>query len=99
MATIKAPAVNVLMTDGTEHTVKLAIADQLQWSRTSRTRKWDTGDELLATIFMAWHALKRSGAYTGTWEAFENDAAWVAEDSEDDGETPEPEDRPTIPAT
>lgn len=99
MAQIKAPRVDVLMSDGTQHTAQLSIPDQIQWSRTSRARGWAPDDELLAQTFMVWHALKRAGVYSGTWEEFsESDAAWIAEHEDDEDEVPGEQD-PTVPAS
>lgn len=100
MAQIKAPRVDVLMSDGTQHTAKLSIPDQIQWSRTSRARGWAPDDEILAQTFMIWHALKRTGTYTDTWEAFsERDAEWVAERDDDDEDEMPSEQDPTDPAS
>lgn len=99
MAQIKAPRVDVLMSDDTQHTAQLSIPDQIQWSRTARARGWAPDDELLAQTFMVWHALKRTGAYSGTWEEFsERDAAWIAEHEDDEDEVPSEQD-PTDPAS
>lgn len=94
--TIKVPSVNVLMQDGTEHyNVRLSIADQLQWSKTCRARGWDKADELAASVFMAWHALHRSGRTDVGYEDFETTVEWIEEqDSEADLDAAE---RPTQP--
>lgn len=100
MTTIKQPRIDVLMSDGEQHEVALSIPDQIQWSRTSRSRGWAPDDELLAQTFMVWHALKRTGAYTGTWEEFsEGDAVWLAEHEDDADEDVQGSDTPTVPAS
>lgn len=102
MAQIAAPRVDVLLANGDQHTAKLTVPDQIQWSRTSRARNWSPDDEILAQTFMVWHALKRSGDYSGSWEEFsERDAEWVAEhDAEDDEDDLEgSEQDPTVPAS
>lgn len=91
---IHVPSVNILMSDGTEHNgVRLSIADQLQWTRTARARRWETDDQMLATIFMAWHALKRRGLTDVEWEDFETAAEWI-EENDPEAEL-EDDERPT----
>lgn len=91
---INVPSVNVLMADGTEHIgVRLSIADQLQWTRTARAHRWESDDQMLATVFMAWHALKRRGLTDVSWEEFETAAEWI-EENEAEAEL-EDDERPT----
>lgn len=100
MTQIKAPRVDVLLANDEQHTAQLMIPDQIQWSRTSRARGWDPSDEILAQTFMVWHALKRQGIYTDTWENFsERDAVWAAEHEETDDEQEASEQDPTDPAS
>lgn len=100
MSQIKAPRVDVLLANGEQHTTALAVPDQIQWSRTARARGWDPQDEMLAQIFMTWHALKRSGAYVAPFEQFsEQDASWIQEHTDDeDAEVPSEQD-PTAPGS
>lgn len=100
MAQIKAPRVDVLLNNGEQHTVQLMIPDQIQWSRTARARGWSPDDEILAQTFMVWHALKRAGLYTDSWEQFsERDAVWAAEHEDDEDEQVPSEQDPTDPAS
>lgn len=97
---ITIPTVDVAMTDGTEHTgVRLSVKQQLQWSRTARARGWPVDDQMLATLFMTWHALHSQDLYQGTWEEFEDAAQWVQENDPEDKAPADAEDRPTIPAS
>lgn len=96
MPNIKAPVVDLLLASGQELTTKITIPDQIQWSRTSRARGWDPKDEFLATLFTAWHSLKRTAQYSGTWEEFsETDAEWIQERKDDDAEDEPTEQDPT----
>ena len=77
MAHITVPVVDALMNDGTEHTVLLNLKARLQWAKTSRARGWDSQDELTGQVFMVWYCMKQTGAFTGTFEEFEDAAAWM----------------------
>lgn len=94
---INRPAVNVAMSDGTDHeNVRLNLTDQVQWSRTARARGWKVDDQIMMLHFMAWHALKRTGLSAVSFEDFQNGAAdWVAEvapDETDEDGTADPAD-------
>lgn len=96
---IKKVLMSVEMNDGTEHeNIRVTVPDQLQWARTARQKGWDPQDQITAGYFMVWHALKRLGLYTGTWEKFSTEDA-VAVDETDDETTVEDEQDPTVPTT
>ncbi|QFG13042.1 tail assembly chaperone [Gordonia phage Schiebs] len=64
---------NIDMTDGTEHrNVAATIADQVAFSTTRARHKWPTmqDDPLLFQNFLAFSALRRTGAFAGGWDDF-----------------------------
>lgn len=78
---------NVEMLDGTEHLdVHTTVADQMAYARTRRTHKWDApqDDPLTFVTFLAFAALRRTGAFTGGWDDFVAQAAAVAETERDE---------------
>ena len=82
------------MVDGTTHVdVPIIGADRLKYSRTAHKHGWPAfganGDVDLWQHFVTWSALARTGAYTGTWDAFGNDVALVVVRTEED-ETVDP---------
>ena len=95
---IKRTLLDIRMTDGTEHeSIPVTVADQIKLSRTSRTHKWDLDNaagQMLASIFLGWHALVRLGLYSGTWEQFEHDAEVVTDHAEADEVDPTRPDQP-----
>ena len=64
---------NIDMVDGTEHRdVVATIADQVLFSTTRAKHKWPSfqDDPLLFQNFLAFAALRRTGAFAGGWDAF-----------------------------
>lgn len=63
--------VHVEMSDGTQHTARILLADRMALERTAKIRKWDMeADAITVNTFSAWAAMKRMGLYTDTYEAF-----------------------------
>lgn len=84
----------VTMTDGIRHEVATVVQDQVKWDMTRHKHKWPTFQEAptLFQNFLAYVAMKRLGLYSGTWDAFQLDAAGVEVIGED--ETDEDPTRP-----
>lgn len=100
MATISAPKVTVLLTDGTEHTVKLTYKAQRQYGRTARTRNWPSADKApdLAIDFMTWFVMAQVDQVLDCkYEEFEDLVEWL--DVVEEELKPGEEDYPTSPAT
>ncbi|MCP2281063.1 hypothetical protein [Nocardia amikacinitolerans] len=79
--------VDVAMLDGTEHLgVQTTVADQMAYARTRRTHKWDSpqDDPITFVNFLAFAALRRTGAFTGGWDEFVAQAAAVSETARDE---------------
>ena len=76
--------------DGTAaEDVRVTLADKLQFERTARVKKWDAQENFFTfAAFVAWHATKREGLHTLTWEQFEVEAldATVKTEGDEDGE-------------
>lgn len=84
---LKAPRINLLMTDGAEHSIKLPLKAQLQYGRTARARHWPTAQDApdQAMAFMAWYALTQiEGIYDFPFEEFEDRCEWLEEQGEED---------------
>lgn len=62
---------NVEMSDGTQHAVRILLADQVRMEGTAKRNKWDLeADQITVNTFVTWAAMKRAGLYTDTYEAF-----------------------------
>lgn len=92
----------VEMADGTQHAQRVLLADKLQLERTSKVRQWDSEKDAITTnVFMAWAALKRTGLYKDTYEAFiGGDCADIFLTTDKPADEPEDDDplNPTQPA-
>lgn len=91
---IQKVTVQVLMVDGTLHTVDTILADQIAFSTTRQKHSWPsaTEDPILFGSFLAFSAMKRQGLFTGSWPEFCDAVAAI------DAEDPSPVD-PTPAAT
>ncbi|NHP18429.1 hypothetical protein G8767_33480 [Rhodococcus sp. IC4_135] len=72
--------VNVEMEDGTVHeNVKTNISDQMKTAAMQRKQKWGSAveDPVSFTNYITFIALYRQGLFTGSWEAFCNEAAAI----------------------
>lgn len=83
----------ITMEDGTTTSVRVTMADSVAYERTARNRGWggitDPTSQVTATCFLIWHALNRTGQFTGTFEEFlEQDIDMPTPTSEDDGLDP-----------
>lgn len=71
--------VTVEMVDGTVHEdVKPILADQTKYSQIRMKHKgWPSpqDDPMLYAAVQSWACLKRTGAYEGSWDQFQNDCA------------------------
>ena len=79
----------VRMLDGTEYPdVLITLADRMKLASHAQTSGWGTlqSDPDRSLAFLAWHALRRTGAVDGTFSAFVLDCETVTapEESEDD---------------
>lgn len=95
MSAIPKLIVHVEMRNGVVHEdVRITGADRIAYEREARKHKdWPgmvDGQSESAIHWAAWHALKRTGRYGGTWEAFEQgdyiDVIADPGDDEDEGE-------------
>lgn len=95
--------VHVEMSDGTQHTGRILLADRLQLERTAKVRKWDMeADGITVNLFSAWCVMKRTGLYTDTYEKFAGgDCIDLFVTNEKPAEEPAEDDplNPTEPAT
>lgn len=64
--------VAVLMADGQVHNVDTILADQIAFSTTRQRHNWPSAqdDPILFGSFLAFSAMKRTGAFSGTWDDF-----------------------------
>ncbi|MBF6483842.1 hypothetical protein IU431_06680 [Nocardia otitidiscaviarum] len=72
--------VSVAMLDGTEHqNIPTIVADEMLYASTRRRLKWDPpqDDPITFNNFMGYAALRRSGAFSGSFDDFERAAAKV----------------------
>lgn len=95
---VTAPVMSVLMTDGTQHDIKIAYRSQLQYARTARVRKWPTAEEApeLAANFMAWFTMCQvMGLYDFKLEEFEEHVEWIVHQEEEEELAPGDDEYPT----
>lgn len=79
--------------DGAEHgPYRINLQDKLQYERTAKARKWDADeDSITSDVFLVWHASKRAGGHTLSFEEFTStmvDAAAQKLEEEDTEDTP-----------
>ena len=76
---LQSPIVRVVMDDGAEWEVQTLNPDLLRWDMTAPKHKWGKAEEvpMLWVTFIAWHASKREGLTSLTWELFQNAAIEV----------------------
>lgn len=73
---MKTSHIDIEMTNGDVHTqVRIVAADRIALENTSRSKGWRFGQSdsthlYQQQVFLGWHALKRTGEYTGTFEDF-----------------------------
>lgn len=82
---------SVELADGTTFDeVRVTVQDKLQYERTARVKKWPEVQSNMFTFgaFVAWHATKREGLHSLSWEDFEKQAvdAMVKTEGEDEGD-------------
>lgn len=88
--TLTAPKLEVVLEDGTQHTVQTDNRDLLAWDRTRAKHKWPSPQEapFVWMTFLAWHALKREELTALSLTDFEAGAVQIA--AADDPETADP---------
>lgn len=100
MSNIVAPKVNVLLTNGEQHTVKLNWKAQKQYGRTARARNWPSVDKAgeLSIEFMTWYIMTQVDQVLDcAYEEFEDLVEWM--ESVEEEVTEGHEDYPTNLAT
>lgn len=80
---------------GIEHgPFRVTLADKLQYEKTAKARNWDPEAQPFATTaFWVWHAAKRTGEYTKSFDEFLGtvaDAVVIPLDEDDAEEAPFP---------
>lgn len=59
-----------IMADGKRHEVTICNPDIVRFEMTAAKHNWPKDAMTLQMVFCAWHALKRTGVYTGDFETF-----------------------------
>ncbi|MGO1957217.1 hypothetical protein [Microbacterium sp.] len=50
--------------------VRVIFADKIQYERSAKANNWSMRDEVHLQMFLTWHAAKREGVITLTFEEF-----------------------------
>lgn len=94
---------NVEMADGTQHSVRILLADQVRMEGTAKRNKWDMeADQITVNTFVTFAAMKRSGLYTDTYDKFVGGDCvdlYISKGTPETDEDDEDRLNPTEPAT
>jgi len=80
------------LTDGTLiGPTRITLADKLAWEKTARHQGWNVENNAVTmNAFLAWAAAKRTGAFTGSFDEYMDQAVDVAITDGDDMDPTQP---------
>lgn len=80
----------------TAEDIRITMPDQLAYERACRANNWRTEDQVIANVFLSWHAAKREGHTDASFEEFK-DGQCVDLYIERKEDQPADESDPTLP--